>query len=131
MVHHDTDSLEQDSSVFDFRVAPNKFRCSVSWAKISRQSPSFCSSTTGLNLESSFSWTGCHSKIKEPSLFYYCQIHVFFKAIDINWKANCFVRDLNSDHNCYTICCGVMVIIVQNEHGDMSSNPGHDCLHFS
>ena len=27
--------------------------------------------------------------------------------------------------------CGVMVIVVGNGHGDMSSNPGRDCLHFT
>ena len=27
--------------------------------------------------------------------------------------------------------CGVMVIIVGNEHGDTSSNPGQDWLHFT
>ena len=27
--------------------------------------------------------------------------------------------------------CGVMVIIVGNGHGDMSSNPGQDWLHFT
>ena len=26
---------------------------------------------------------------------------------------------------------GVMVIVVGNEHGDMSSNPGRDWLHFT
>ena len=27
--------------------------------------------------------------------------------------------------------CGVMVIVVGNGHGDMSSNPGWDWLHFT
>ena len=27
--------------------------------------------------------------------------------------------------------CGVLVIIVGNEHDDMSSNPGQDWLHFT
>ena len=27
--------------------------------------------------------------------------------------------------------CGVMVIVVGNGHGDPSSNPGRDCLHFT
>ena len=27
--------------------------------------------------------------------------------------------------------CGVMVIVAGNGHGDMSSNPGWDWLHFS
>ena len=27
--------------------------------------------------------------------------------------------------------CGVMVIVVGNEHGDTSSNPGRDWLHFT
>ena len=26
---------------------------------------------------------------------------------------------------------GVIVIVVGNEHGDTSSNPGRDCLHFT
>ena len=26
---------------------------------------------------------------------------------------------------------GVMVIVVENEHGDTSSNPGRDLLHFT
>ena len=26
--------------------------------------------------------------------------------------------------------CGVMVIVVGNGHGDMSSNPGRDWMHF-
>ena len=26
---------------------------------------------------------------------------------------------------------GLMVIVVGNEHGDTSSNPGRDCLHFT
>ena len=26
---------------------------------------------------------------------------------------------------------GVMVIVVENEHGDPSSNPGQDWLHFT
>ena len=26
---------------------------------------------------------------------------------------------------------GVMVIVVENEHGDTSSNPGRDWLHFT
>ena len=26
--------------------------------------------------------------------------------------------------------CGVMVIVAGNGHGDMSSNPGRDWLHF-
>ena len=26
---------------------------------------------------------------------------------------------------------GVIVIVVGNGHGDMSSNPGRDCLHFT
>ena len=31
-------------------------------------------------------------------------------------------------HNLFA--CGVMVIVVGNGHGDMSSNPGWDWLHF-
>ena len=27
--------------------------------------------------------------------------------------------------------CGVIVIVVGNEHGDTSSNPGQDWLHFT
>ena len=27
--------------------------------------------------------------------------------------------------------CGVIVIVVGNEHGDTSSNPGRDWLHFT
>ena len=27
--------------------------------------------------------------------------------------------------------CGVMVIVVWNGHGDMSSNPGREWLHFT
>ena len=27
--------------------------------------------------------------------------------------------------------CGVMVIVVGNEHGDTCSNPGRDWLHFT
>ena len=27
--------------------------------------------------------------------------------------------------------CGVMVIVIGNGHGDMSSNPGQDWLHFT
>ena len=27
--------------------------------------------------------------------------------------------------------CGVVVIVVENEHGDTSSNPGRDWLHFT
>ena len=27
--------------------------------------------------------------------------------------------------------CGVIVIVVGNEHGDTSSNPGRDRLHFT
>ena len=27
--------------------------------------------------------------------------------------------------------CGVMVTIVGNGHGDLSSNPGQSCLHFT
>ena len=26
---------------------------------------------------------------------------------------------------------GVMVIVIKNEHGDTSSKPGQDCLHFT
>ena len=36
--------------------------------------PSLSKSATGLNSEFSFSWTGCHTKIKEPSLLYYLLI---------------------------------------------------------
>ena len=37
---------------------------------------------------------------------------------------------------CYALCvwggaCGVMVIVIENGHGDTSSNPGRDWLHFS
>ena len=31
----------------------------------------------------------------------------------------------------YWGACGVMVIIVGNGHGDTSSNPGQDWLHFT
>ena len=31
----------------------------------------------------------------------------------------------------YIFNCGVMVIIVGNGHGDSSSNPGRDWLHFT
>ena len=30
-----------------------------------------------------------------------------------------------------TMKCGVMVIVVENGHGDTSSNPGWDWLHFT
>ena len=33
--------------------------------------------------------------------------------------------------NFYGGARGVMVIVVGNGHGDMSSNPEQDCLHFS
>ena len=32
---------------------------------------------------------------------------------------------------CYWSACGVMVIVVGNGHGDTSSNPGRDLLHFT
>ena len=32
---------------------------------------------------------------------------------------------------CYGGARGVMVIVVGNEHGDTSSNPGRDWLHFT
>ena len=33
--------------------------------------------------------------------------------------------------NILHINIGVMVIVVENGHGDTSSNPGRDCLHFT
>ena len=36
------------------------------------------------------------------------------------------------DQSVVSTCArGVMVIVVGNEHGDMSSNPGRDWLHFT
>ena len=37
----------------------------------------------------------------------------------------------NAANNIEQGACGVMVIVVGNGHGDTSSNPGRDCLHFT
>ena len=34
-------------------------------------------------------------------------------------------------HNAQLLGGGVMVIVVENGHGDTSSNPGRDWLHFT
>ena len=39
------------------------------------------------------------------------------------------VKVLDAHINIYA--CGVMVIVVGNGHGDISSNPGPDWLHFT
>ena len=73
----------------------------------------------------------------------------------INIKENCFVLDSNTRNYltvsknsvCVCVCVflnlllyarkkiggarGVMVIVVGNGHGDSSSNPGRDRLHFT
>ena len=46
----------------------------VSWTEITWRIPSFSRSTTCLNLEFSFSYTGCPTKIKENRLTYYLLI---------------------------------------------------------
>ena len=59
-------------------------------------------------------------KAKEPSLLYYLaivekknrRVHVFLKGIRFGAR-------------------GVMVIVIRNGHGDLSSNPGRDWLHFT
>ena len=50
------------------------YSCSVSCARITCRSQSFFRSASGLNPEFSFSSTGCHTKVKEPSLSYYLPI---------------------------------------------------------
>ena len=39
---------------------------------------------------------------------------------------NCQTKDFKRE---YTLC-GIMIIILENRHGDQSSNPGWSCLHF-
>ena len=39
-------------------------------------------------------------------------------------RLHSFAQDIKDD-------CGVMVIVVGNGHGDTSSNPGRDWLHFT
>ena len=46
-------------------------------------------------------------------------IHVYFSVV-----VSCFAINMGSAH-------GVMVIIIGNGHGDTSSNPGWDWLHFT
>ena len=73
-------------------------------------------------------------------------IYVFSTGIRTKWNANNFVQDLNSGRrskfprrcvwkwyswNIPLEACGVIVIVVGNGHGDTSSNPGRDWLHFT
>ena len=53
-------------------------------------------------------------------------------------SSNSFKNEITNKLISYIICtsniggaCGVMVIIVGNGHGDTSSNPGWDWLHFT
>ena len=46
-------------------------------------------------------------------------------------KFDCFIYELKKWYATFGAACGVMVIIVGNGHGDMSSNPGRDWLHFT
>ena len=41
------------------------------------------------------------------------------------------VHEANEEKMCKRYVRGVMVIVVGNEHGDTSSDPGRDLLHFT
>ena len=55
------------------------------------------------------------------------------------WNANILYKDLNSGFLVSFLmkitviggACGVTVIVVGNGHGDTSSNPGQNWLHFT
>ena len=52
----------------------------------------------GLNLEFSFSNTGCHNKVKDSCVSYYqaiARIHIFPKGISATLNANSLVQILN------------------------------------
>ena len=57
--------------------------------------------STSLNSDSSFSKTGCHSKVWNPCQPYYLRIakssciHTFPKGISTMWNANSLVQELN------------------------------------
>ena len=38
---------------------------------------------------------------------------------------------MQTQHNYHSVARGVMVIVAGNGHGDTSSNPGPDWLHFT
>ena len=66
-------------------------------------------SLTSLNSEFFFSYTSCHTKVKEPSLPYYFTdswkkknwIHTFPKDTSAIWNANSLMQDLNLGHCIY------------------------------
>ena len=45
--------------------------------------------------------------------------------------SNLWISSLSDIINSWRGACGVMVIVVGNGHGDTSSNPGQDWLHFT
>ena len=101
-------------------------------------------SLASLNSVFSFSKTGCYTKAEEPSLPYFstiaggriagfipfprllerCEMQTVLSRI---WTQ--VTISISYDCNHYT--CGVMVIVVGNGHGDTSSNPERDWLHFT
>ena len=66
--------------------------------------------SAGLNLDLSFSWRGCHTKVKLPGLSYYVSqaggknnlINTFHKIISTMLNAERLFQDLNSDHRLFS-----------------------------
>ena len=46
----------------------------------------------------------------------------------VHFRTNTLRKDMKP---LITVARGVIVIVVRNEHGDTSSNPGRDWLHFT
>ena len=62
---------------------------------------------------------------------------IFYFGMSFNHKrtektmTEIFEQAKNEDNIKCTVACGLMVIVVGNGHGDTSSNPGRDWLHFT
>ena len=60
------------------------------------------------------------------------QIQTYFegRAAIVDFKDG-FINELSNGYESIGSARGVMVILVGNGHGDTSSNPGRDWLHFT
>ena len=76
--------------------------------------------TAGLSSKFSFSWTDCHTMVKNPSLPYYLSIagrrivrFIIFPRVRCEmWNANSVVHDLNSGRRIQFLQRNVVVVVV-------------------